>query len=48
MMTLQNAAPVAGGQSFTVVPGASSSSQIAGGGQKPDYVKALPRTILRG
>jgi hypothetical protein len=48
MMTLQNSGAIGIGESFTVVPGSATSSQIAGNGQKPDYVKPLPRTILRG
>ncbi len=47
-MTLQNTVPVADGHSFTYVPGSSSSSKTAGTGQKPDFVKALPATIMRG
>jgi len=48
MMTLQNSGAVPLGSTFTVVPGSSASSQIAGTGQRPDYMKPLPRTILRG
>lgn len=48
MMTLQNTGAVPLGSTFTVVPGASASSQLPGKGQRPDYVKPLPRTILRG
>ena len=48
MMTLQNPAPLPLGESFTYVPGAFSSSRLAGNGQKPDYIKPLPRTLLRG
>jgi hypothetical protein len=48
MMTLQTAAPLPVGTAFTYIPGAFSSNQVAGTGQTPDYVKALPRTMLRG
>ena len=48
LMTLQNSGVVPANTTFTYVPGASSSSQVAGTGQRPDYVKALPATIMRG
>lgn len=48
MMTLQNTTPIAIGQSFSYVPGASSSSQTPGTGQKPDLVRALPAATMRG
>ena len=48
MMTLQNSAPLQAGDTFTFVPGTATSAQTAGTGQKPDYIKPLPRTILRG
>ena len=48
MMTLQNTTPVGLGGSFSYVPGASSSSQMPGTGQKPDLVKALPSVSMRG
>lgn len=48
MMTLQTQVPLAAGSTFIDIPGQYSSSRIAGNGQKPDYVRALPRTLLRG
>ena len=48
MMTLQNEVVLPAGSSFTYVPGISTSSQLPGTGQVPDYVKALPATIQRG
>jgi hypothetical protein len=45
---LQSQVPLPAGATFTYLPGAVTSNQIAGTGQKPDYVKPLPRTILRG
>ncbi len=48
MMPLQNSALLPVGGSFTYLPGMSSSNQMAGTGQKPDYVRPLPRTLLRG
>jgi hypothetical protein len=48
MMTLQNSVVLPVGGSFTYVPGSSTSSQLPGTGQVPDYVKALPATIMRG
>lgn len=48
MMTLQNSVPLPVGGTFTDVPGEFSSSQLPGTGQVPDYVKALPATIMRG
>jgi len=48
MMTLQNGTVLPVGTSFTNVPGGSSSSQLPGSGQKPDFVKPLPATIMRG
>ena len=47
-LTLQNSSPVAPGQSFTYVPGASASSTNLGTGQQPDVVKPLPATTMRG
>lgn len=48
MMTLQNNVVLPVGSTFTYVPGISTSSQLPGTGQVPDYVKALPATIQRG
>ena len=48
MMTLQNDVVLPMGAAFTYVPGISTSSQLPGTGQVPDYVKALPATIQRG
>jgi hypothetical protein len=48
MMTLQNSTVLPVGDTFTYIPGASTSSQLPGTGQVPDYVKALPATIQRG
>ena len=48
MMTLQNTALLPVGSTFTYIPGISTSSQMPGTGQVPDYVKALPATIMRG
>jgi hypothetical protein len=48
MMTLQNDVVLPEGSTFTYIPGVSSSSQLPGTGQVPDYVKALPATIQRG
>ncbi len=48
MMTLQNDAALPAGSTFVYVPGASSSSETAGTGQQPDFVKPLPATIMRG
>jgi hypothetical protein len=48
MMTLQNSTVLPPGDTFTYIPGASTSSQLPGTGQSPDYVKALPATIMRG
>jgi len=48
MMTLQSQVPLPSGVTFTYIPGEVNSDQIAGTGQKPDYVKPLPRTMLRG
>jgi hypothetical protein len=48
MMTLQNSVVVSVGSTFTYIPGVSTSSQLPGTGQAPDYVKALPATIMRG
>jgi hypothetical protein len=48
MMTLQTSAVLPAGSTFTYLPGLSSSSQLPGTGQVPDYVKALPATIMRG
>jgi len=48
MMTLQNSMVLPLGETLTYIPGASTSSQLPGTGQVPDYVKALPATIMRG
>jgi hypothetical protein len=48
MMTLQTGVPLPAGDAFTYIPGISTSSQLPGTGQVPDYVKALPATIMRG
>jgi hypothetical protein len=48
MMTLQNGAAIPVGDTFTYIPGASGSFRLPGTGQVPDYVKALPATIMRG
>jgi hypothetical protein len=48
MMTLQNSDALPIGETFTCTPGASASSRLPGTGQVPDYVKALPATIMRG
>lgn len=48
MMTLQNSVPLPVGSTFTYIPGISASSQLPGTGQAPDYVRALPATIMRG
>jgi hypothetical protein len=48
MMTLQNAVTMPVGDSFTYFPALSTSSQLPGSGQSPDYVKALPAKIMRG
>jgi hypothetical protein len=48
MMTLQNDVVLPLTAMFTYIPGASTSSQMPGTGQVPDYVKALPATIMRG
>jgi hypothetical protein len=48
MMTLQTSPPLPVGSTFTYLPGISTSSQLPGTGQVPDYVKALPATIMRG
>lgn len=48
MMTLQNDVVLAAADSLTYIPGLSTSSQLPGTGQPPDYVKALPSTIMRG
>lgn len=47
-MTLQNSVALPAAAAFTYIPGASTSSQLPGTGQVPDYVKALPSTIMRG
>jgi len=47
-MTLQNSVVLPVGGSFTYIPGSSTSSQLPGTGQAPDYVKALPASIMRG
>ena len=38
--------PVSG--TFTFVPGFTATGRLPGSGQKPDFIKPLPRTILRG
>jgi hypothetical protein len=48
MMTLQTSVVLPVGSTFTYIPGISSGSQLPGTGQVPDYVKALPATIMRG
>jgi hypothetical protein len=48
MMTLQNDLVLQASSAFTYIPGVSTSSQLPGTGQVPDYVKALPATIQRG
>jgi hypothetical protein len=48
MMTLQTSVVLPVGGTFTYIPGISTSSQLPGTGQVPDYVKALPATIMRG
>jgi hypothetical protein len=48
MMTLQTSVVLPAGNTFTYIPGISTSSQLPGTGQVPDYVKALPSTIQRG
>lgn len=47
-MTLQTETVLPAGATFTWVPGAVTSQQQPGRGQKPDYVRPLPRTMLRG
>jgi len=47
-LTLQNSTALPVGVSFTWIPGLFTSEQAPGTGQKPDYVKPLPRTMLRG
>jgi hypothetical protein len=48
MMTLQNTVALPAGGTFTYVPGTSTSMRTAGTGQRPDYVKPLPATTMRG
>ncbi len=48
MMTRQNQVALPAGATFTWIPGAFTSSITAGNGQKPDYTRPLPRTMLRG
>lgn len=47
-MTLQTQVPLQTGGTFAYVPGLPTSTRKAGTGQRPDYVKPLPRTMLRG
>ncbi len=44
----QNQVPLSGGGVFIFIPGASTGGKLSGTGQRPDYVKPLVRTILRG
>ncbi len=47
-MVAQNDAPLPAGGSFTYVPGLRTQGRAPGKGQRPDYVRPLVRTILRG
>jgi hypothetical protein len=47
-MTLQTSTPLPAGNSFTYVPGTSTSTQTPGTGQSPDFVRTLPASIMRG
>jgi hypothetical protein len=44
----QNTVSVPVGESFTYVPGVTTQGPAPGKGQRPDYVRPLARTILRG
>jgi hypothetical protein len=48
MMTLQNDTPLPAGDSFTYIPGSSTSAQTPGTGQSADFVRTLPASIMRG
>jgi len=47
-MAAQNDIPLAPGASFTYVPGFATQGRGPGSGQKPDVVRPLARTLLRG
>jgi hypothetical protein len=47
-LVAQNDAPLPVGGSFTYVPGLRTQGRAPGKGQRPDYVRPLVRTILRG
>jgi hypothetical protein len=47
-MTAQNNVPLPLGGSFTYVPGFTTTGRLPGTGQKPDVIRPLTRTILRG
>jgi hypothetical protein len=44
----QNDVPVPVGGGFTFVPGFRGSGRLPGSGQRPDFVRPLRRTLLRG
>lgn len=47
-MFLQNDTALPTDAIFTYVPGASTRGRLPGSGQKPDFVRPLVRTLLRG
>lgn len=47
-MVAQNNVPLPAGGSFSYVPGFTTQGRAPGKGQKPDVVRPLARTILRG
>lgn len=47
-MFRQNSAPVAFGATFQYLPGQVVSGPLPGQGQLPDFVRPMPRTLLRG
>jgi hypothetical protein len=44
----QNQIPLPAAGVFTFIPGTSMDGKLAGEGQRPDYIRPLVRTILRG
>ncbi len=44
----QSSVPLSAGLSFTYVPGFITTGPLSGNGQKPDFVRPLVRTLLRG
>jgi hypothetical protein len=47
-MYRQNSTVLPAGVAFTYVPGAMPQGSLPGNGQKPDFIRPLARTLLRG